>query len=68
MVLLKRKRFGRNRINDRPDQEAWGMEDGRPGTEYHIDGGGELPNGFALLVGICLSDPPPSGASWAADR
>jgi len=37
--------------------------DDRSGREYHIDGLGRIPNGFALLVGVALSSPPES-RSW----
>uniref|UniRef100_A0A7S0AB96 Phytanoyl-CoA dioxygenase n=1 Tax=Pyrodinium bahamense TaxID=73915 RepID=A0A7S0AB96_9DINO len=43
-----------------------GRGDERPDDEYHIDGRGSIPNGFALLVGIALSSPPPGSASWGA--
>mmetsp|Transcript_95264 Transcript_95264/g.269255 ORF Transcript_95264/g.269255 Transcript_95264/m.269255 type:complete len:477 (+) Transcript_95264:44-1474(+) len=41
-----------------------GRADERLGTEYHIDGHGCIPNGFALLVGCSLTDPPEDSCSW----
>jgi len=43
-----------------------GRSDSRAGDEYHIDGRGRIPNGFALLVGVALSSPPPGSCSWGA--
>jgi len=46
------------------DFEGRGEE--RPDEEYHIDGRGAIPNGFALLVGVALSSPPEGSRSWGA--
>lgn len=43
-----------------------GRSDCRAGDEYHIDGRGRIPNGFALLVGVALSSPPPGSCAWGA--
>lgn len=40
------------------------VEDHQSGIEYHIDGRGQIPNKFTLLVGVALCDQPTEVCSW----
>eukprot|EP00931_Biecheleriopsis_adriatica_P059463 TRINITY_DN35582_c0_g1_i1.p1 TRINITY_DN35582_c0_g1~~TRINITY_DN35582_c0_g1_i1.p1 ORF type:complete len:414 (-),score=33.74 TRINITY_DN35582_c0_g1_i1:243-1427(-) len=48
----------------RPDDDYIVQPDSRQRLEYHIDGRGQIPNGFTLLVGIALNDQSDSCNSW----